>query len=107
MVLTLDMLLDIGPVEIHVAKIAGRVPLGLIAEVLRRRIAALAAGAHRPRADAVAELDHRDEAVPGGAVHLLRAGIGPRTERRQRSPPRRCEADRNARLAIVERLHDV
>src|SRR6185295_17772142 len=55
MVLTFDVLLDIVAVEPHVAQVAGRVALGLIAEVLRLRIAALAARGHRPGAHPIAE----------------------------------------------------
>ena len=55
----------------------------------------------------VPELDYRDEAVAAGAVHLFRALVGARAERRQRSPARGTEAHRNARARVVERLHDV
>src|SRR5205814_10177178 len=106
MILALGVLLDVLPVEVDVAQIAGAVALRLIAEVRRRRIAALAAGRDRLRAHAIAELDRRDEAVAGGAVHLLRAVVGPRPERGERTPPRRGEAHGDARLAVVERLHE-
>ena len=70
-------------------------------------IAALAAGGDRLGPHLIAELDDRDEAVAARAVHLLRAWIGARAERRQRAPARRGEADRNARRRVVEWLHDV
>src|SRR3954451_18322247 len=106
MVIPLDVLLDVVAIEPDVTEIAGRVALGLIAEVLRIRIAALPARGDRPRADAVAELDNGDEAVAAGAVHLL-GPVGPGAKGRQRAPPGRGEADWNAPLAIVERLDDV
>src|SRR4051812_3988122 len=106
MVVPLDVLLDVVAIEPDVTEIAGRVALGLIAEVLRFRVAAFAACGDRSRADAVAELDNGDEAVAGGAVHLLRP-VGARAKGRQRAPPGGGEADWNAPLAIVERLDDV
>src|SRR4029079_667713 len=106
MVLAFDMLLDVVAVEPDVTQIPGRVALGLIAEMLRLRVAALAARGNRPGTYTVAELDDGDEAVTGGAVHLL-GPVGARTEGGERAPPRRGEADRNARLAIVERLDDL
>src|SRR5205823_6438130 len=69
--------------------------------------AALAAGRDRDRTDAVAEFHDGDEAVAAGAVDLLGALVRTRAEGRQRSPPRRREADRNARTRVVEGLHDV
>src|SRR5690349_2963184 len=107
MVGALGVPLQLLRVEIHLAQVAGGVALRLIVEVLRLRIAALAAGRHGARADAVlAELDDGDEAVAARPVHPLRARIRPGAERRQRSPRRRGEADRNARLAVVELLDD-
>src|SRR5262245_13194288 len=106
MVLPLDVLLHISAVEPDVAQVAARVALRLVAEVLRLRIAALASGSHCPGAHAIAELDHRHEAVAGGAVHLLRAAVGTRAERGQRAPAGRRERNRDARLAVVERLDD-
>src|SRR5262245_56090640 len=96
---------ELRGIEVDFAQVAGRVALGLVVEVLRRGVAALAAGRDRAGAHAVrAELDDGDEAVAAGAVHPLRPRIGPRAERRERSPGRRREADRDARLAVVERL---
>src|SRR5579872_3316956 len=107
MVLAARVSLQLLRIEIHVSQIAFAVALCLITEVRRPGIAALAAGADRLRADLVAELDDGDEAVAGGAVHLLRALVGARAERRERAPARRGEADGNARQRVVERLHDV
>src|SRR4029450_4784742 len=40
----LGVSLQLVGIEVHLAQVAGGVPLGLIVEVLRRRVAALAAG---------------------------------------------------------------
>src|SRR5262245_27881913 len=106
-IFALDVALQLLAVEIHLAQIAGRVARGLIAEVRRLGIAALAAGRDRPRAHPVAELDDGHEAVAARAVHLVRPRIRARAEGRQRSPPRRREADREARAGVVEGLDDV
>src|SRR4051812_43120458 len=82
----LRVALQLVRIEVHVAQVAGRVAFRLIVEVLRRRVAALAAGADGARLHAVAELHDRDEAVAAGAVHLLRPGIGARTKGGERSP---------------------
>src|SRR3954470_18160500 len=94
-------------IEVDVAQAPRAVALRLILEVLRLRIAALAAGRHRLRAHLVAELDDRDEAVAGVAVHLLRVLVAARAERSERAPARRREADRDARSLVAERLDDV
>ena len=47
-VLALGVSLQLGAIEVHVAQVARRVALGLIVEVRRFRIAALAAGRDRP-----------------------------------------------------------
>src|SRR5262245_16072403 len=73
----------------------------------RGRIAAFAARCHRLRAHAIAELHDGDEAVAGIAIHFLRAFVGTRTERSQRSPARRSKAHWNTRCAIAERLDDM
>ena len=86
MVFPLDVALQLGGIEIHFAQIAGAVALGLIVEVRRAGIAALAAGRHGPGADAVAELDHGDEAVAAGPVDLLRVRCR-RARRTKRANP--------------------
>src|SRR5438093_2611122 len=48
MVLALDVTLQLRAIEVHISQIASAVPRGLIVEVRRRRIAALAAGRARP-----------------------------------------------------------
>src|SRR5262245_7344381 len=94
-------------IEVDLAQVARRVAFGLIVEMLRRRIAALPACGHRAGAHAVgAELDDGNEAVAARAVHPLRARIGARAERRQRTPRRRRKSHRNARLTVVELLDD-
>src|ERR1035438_3464587 len=107
MILPLRVTLELVAVKVNLPQISRGVALGLIVEMRRGDAAAFAAGGHGFGAYLVAELHHRDEAVATGAVPLLRSRIDARSERRQRSPGRRREADRNARAAIVERLHDV
>src|SRR3954453_13140977 len=99
-VLPLAVPLQLIGIEVDVPQASGAVTLRLILEVLRLRVAALAAGRHRPGLPLVAELDHGDEAVAGVAVHLLGIRIAARAERRQRAPARRGEADRNARPLV-------
>src|SRR5471030_3254073 len=86
MVLALRVARELRRIEVDVAQIARAVSLGLIVEVLRLRVAALAAGRHRLRAHRVAELDDGDEAVAGVAVHFLRGLVAARAERRERAP---------------------
>src|SRR5258706_15405748 len=97
MVLALRVPGQLCRVEVDVAQVPRAVALRLILEVLRLRIAALAAGRDRLRADLVAELDDGDEAVAGVAVHLLCVLVAARAERGQRSPARGGEADGDAR----------
>src|SRR5437870_1679895 len=107
MILALDMALQLGTIEVHVSQIARAVPRGLIVEVRRRRVAALAAGCDRPGPHAIAEFDDSHEAVPARPVHLLGPLVRARAEGRQRAPPRGGEADRDAQAGVVERLDDV
>src|SRR5713226_7052999 len=100
------MAVELGAIEVHVAQITRAVAPGLIVEVRRRGIAALAAGADGLRLHPIAELDDRHEAVAAAAVHLFRARIRARAERGERSPPRRREADRYAGRRVAERLDD-
>ena len=86
MILALGVPFELRAVEVDLAQVAGRVALGLVVEVRRRGIAALAAGRDGPGAHLVAELDHRDEAVAAGAVPLLRARIR-RARRTRRASP--------------------
>src|ERR1043166_6423498 len=73
----------------------------------RRRVAALAAGRHRPGPHAVAELHHGHEAVSGRAIELPGAPPGTRRERGERAPPRRGEPDGEAGRRIAERLDEI
>src|SRR5512144_2779140 len=97
MVLALRVTRELRPVEVDLAQVAGRVPLCLVVEVPRSRVAALATRRHGARADAVAELDHRDETVSAGPVPLPRARICASAEGGQRAPLAGCEADGDAR----------
>ena len=45
--------LELAGIEVHLAQVTARIPLGLVVEVSRARIAALASGAHRARPDPV------------------------------------------------------
>src|SRR2546423_344840 len=101
------MTFELVGIEVDLAKVARGVALRLVVEMLRRRITAFAAGGHRAGVDAVlAELDDGDEAVAARAVHPLGPRIRPRAERGERTPSSRREHHRNARLAVVELLHD-
>ena len=100
------MALQLITVEVDIAQVAGGIPLGLVAEVLRAGHAVQATGGDRLGLHLVAELDDGDEAVAAGAVPLLGAGIGAGAERRQRTPARRTKHHRRARLGIVELLDD-
>src|ERR1017187_6691859 len=107
MVFPLRVSLELLAIEVDLAQFTCAVTFGLIVEVRGRRIAALAAGRHGHGADALAELDHGDEAVAARAKPLLGARVGARGERRQRSPMRGGEADGNAGPRVVKRLDDV
>src|ERR1035438_5482207 len=106
MVLTLGVSLELLAVEVDLAQFAGAIAFRLIVEVRRRRMAALAAGRHRPGTHAFAEFDHGDEAVAAGAIPLFGARVGARGERSQRSPLPVGEADGDAGPRVVEWLDD-
>src|SRR5205809_663362 len=102
------MAVELFPVEVDLAKVAVRVALGLVPEVLRTGVAAFSPRGHRSRAHTVfPELDHGDEAVPAGAVPFLRARVGLRGEAGEASDQAACKRDRKARLGVVERLLQV
>src|ERR1051326_1418623 len=61
-----------------------------------------AGGGEGAGVDARAEVDDGYEAVAARAVPLLRSGIRARRERGERAPARVGEADRDARLRVVE-----
>jgi len=71
---------ELRRIEVHGAQIARGVPLGLVIEVWRAHVAALAPRRHRSGAHAVAELHHRHETVTAGAIPFLGVGIGLSTE---------------------------
>ena len=104
-VLLLGVAGELGTIEVHLAKVALAVADRLVVE-MRETGSPLSAGSDRPGPDAVAELHHRHEAVPAGAVELLGVLVVSRAERRQRAPAGRGEADRNTGHRVVERLHD-
>src|SRR5688572_29185540 len=72
-----DMSGELVAMEIHVTQRPARIARGLVVEVGRIGVAALAAGRDRFRAYALAELDGGDEAVAARAVVLLRVTEGP------------------------------
>src|SRR5512143_1895357 len=86
MVLPLGVASELGGVEVHLPQVARRVPLRLVVEVRRAGMAALSPRRDRSSPHAVAELDHRHEAVAAGAVPLPRPRPRSRRERRQRAP---------------------
>ena len=96
MVFPLDVSLQLLGIEVHRPQIACGIPFRLIVEMLRPRIAAEATDGHGVRRDAGPKLDDGHKAVPCRPIHPLRARIRARAERRQRSPARRRERDRNA-----------
>src|SRR5665647_3587973 len=107
MILPLGVILQLRAIEVDVPQLARGVPHRLVVEVRRLRIATFTAGGNRLRAHAVAELDDGDEAVATGTIHLLRTLVGARAERRERSPSRGREPDRDARPRVAEGLDDV
>ncbi len=89
-------------VEVHLAQVAAGVASDLIVEVLRSRVAAFAACGDGKGPDPGPELDDGYEAVAGGAIPALCAGIWPCPEGRERTPDSRGEGDGRTRGAIVE-----
>src|SRR3989338_8817255 len=73
----------------------------------RLGIPALPPGGHGPCLHAVAELNHRREAVPAGAVPFPCPLVGTRTERSEEAPARPREGHRDAWPGVIERLHDI
>src|ERR1700751_1826348 len=102
--LPLDVVLEVGTVEVDVAQITGAVAFGLVVEVRRCGVAALAAGGDGLGAHFFSELDYGDEAVAAGAVPLLGAGVGTGSEGGERTPERRGEGDGDAGSGGVEGL---
>src|SRR5438128_140922 len=106
MIAALDMARQVGLVEIDRPQISRRVALRFVVEVRRARMTALAAGGHRPGAQARAELDHGDEAVAAGAVPAPRAWISARGEGSERAPAGRGERHGDAGPVVGEGLDD-
>src|SRR5213082_2493450 len=102
MVLPLGVPLELRAVEVDLPQVAGAVPPGLIVEMRRFRMAALAPGCDCLGAHGLAELDHGDEAIATRAVPHLRARVGTCSERGQRSPLRGGEAHGNAGARVAE-----
>src|SRR6185437_5255729 len=99
--------LQLRRIEVDRAQVAGGVALGLILEVRRVGIAALAASGHRARGDGGAEINASHEAVAAAAVDALGARILARRERGQRAPDGGGEFDRRAGQAVIEfRMRD-
>src|SRR3569833_3183075 len=96
------MPLELVGIEIARAQRAAGIAPGLVGELFRGRVAALATRRHRPGAQARAELDHRDEAVAAGAVIVLRVWICVCAERGEAAPLRRGEGHRDAWAGVVE-----
>src|SRR6185312_139288 len=107
MIHPLRMPLQLRWIVVDRSQITGRIPLRFVVEMRRARMAALATCRDRDRSHAVAKLDYRHKAVAAGAVPLFGSRIRARTERSQRAPQRRREADRDAWLGVVELLLDV
>src|SRR6266849_3666255 len=107
MVLALGVIFELRAVEIYFAQIARAVPLCLIVEVLRRRIAALSTGRHGSGPHRLAELNNGHKAVAARPINFLRSQVRTRAERRQRAPNGGSEADRYARSCVSEGMHDV
>src|SRR6187549_1739106 len=107
MVAPLRVRFDLRAVEVDVSEITGAVSRRLVVEMWRRGVAALAARGYGLGADAVAELDDGDEAVPARSIDLLRSPVRPRAERRERAPSRRRERDGDAGPRVREGVLDV
>src|SRR6476620_4218651 len=107
MIHPLSVSFELRRIKVYLSEIPGAVAHGLVVEVRRRRIAALATRGDCSRAHAFTELDDGDEAVAAGAVPFLRSGIWAGSERCQRSPSRRGERNRNAWSCVVELRKDV
>jgi hypothetical protein len=75
MVFALDVALELGPIKVNFAQVSRAVPLGLIVEMRRSGMAALAPGSHGSGAHFVAKVDDRHEAVAARAIPLLRSRI--------------------------------
>src|SRR5438132_11887294 len=98
---------ELSRIEVHLSQIAGGVAFRLVVEMRAQRVTALPTGRDSARVHAITELNDGDETVAARAVPLLGVGILPGRERRERSPLRRREHHRDARLRVVEGLDDI
>src|SRR5207245_9828179 len=71
--------------KVNLAQVSRAVPLGLIVEMRRSGMAALASGGHGAGAHFVAKFDDRHEAVAARAIPLLGSGIIAGAERDRKS----------------------
>src|SRR3954451_11396122 len=101
MVGAFGMALELVGIEIDLAQRSRRVALRLISEVRGVGVAALASGGNRAGADALAELDHGDEAVAIVAVPPLGARPGLRAEGGERAVAAFRKRHRDARRGIA------
>src|SRR5438445_5315032 len=107
MVLALGVADQLGAIEVHLAQMTRGVARGLVVEMRRPGMTALAARRDRDGPHAVTELDDRDEAVATGSVPALGPGVGARAEGGERTPAGGGKRHRHARARVVERLDDV
>src|SRR5690349_496819 len=97
MIFPLRVPLQLLAIKIDLAQISCAVPRGLVIEMRRCRMTALAPGRYGPRVNFGAKFDYRSEAVPQRAIPFFRSRIRARPKRSQRAPHRRSEAHRYAR----------
>src|SRR5260370_34570205 len=83
------------------------VSVGFIVEVWRRGIPALTSSGYGPGVHLLTKFDDGSKAVSACSIPLFCTRVRPSAERRQRTPHRRSETDRNAQSRVVERLDDI
>src|SRR5438445_13668181 len=81
MVLALGVADQLGAIEVHLAQITRGVARGIVVEMRRPGMTALAARRDRDGPHSVTELDDRAEAVATGSVPALGRVVGSRAER--------------------------
>src|SRR5438309_8948938 len=107
MVLALGVADQLGAIEVHLAQMTRGVARGLVVEMRRPGMTALAARRDRDGPHAVTELDDRDEAVATGSVPALGPGVGARGERRASAPAGGGTRHRNSRPRSCAGVDDV
>src|SRR5262245_29663153 len=100
------MALEVVGVEVDAPEVAAGVALGLVLEVWRVGIPAVASLSYRPGAQLRPELHGRHEGVAAGGVEALRSRPATPGVRGERAPSTGGERHRGARLGVVERLDD-